>query len=455
MKLVKSLLLGSAAGLFAVAGAQAADLPVRKAAPVVDYVRVCSAYGAGFFFIPGTETCLRLSGRVRAEYAVAESYRRGLESTFNWRARAQINVDARTQTAYGTLRTFIRYEMTRNTGSIYGNLAGTLNNGNPGANNLVNLDKAFIQFAGITAGRATSFFDFYATSVSWIGAGGSDTGGNDPVVLAYTASFGSGFSATISLEDPSARRNTTAGLLAGAGATTIIYDTDQRPHVVGQLRIDQAWGSAQLSAAGYQIRPSNTFNSFGTTQYVDTEYGFAVQGGLKINLPMLAAGDQLWLQAAYTNGNLNYILPASPQIGGFRLASVADAFIVNGEVERAKGFSLTAAFLHYWTPQIRQGIYANWTQVDVPGGATTISTTGLFGTGAVRDYNQYEIGSNLIWSPVAGLDIGVEVFYRKIAAENGRVQIVETVSPGVTAVTDRFRRSEDQFQTRLRIQRDF
>jgi hypothetical protein len=70
MKLVKSLLLGSAAGLFAVAGAQAADLPVRKAAPVVDYVRVCSAYGAGFFFIPGTETCLRVSGRVRAEYAV-------------------------------------------------------------------------------------------------------------------------------------------------------------------------------------------------------------------------------------------------------------------------------------------------------------------------------------------------------------------------------------------------
>lgn len=53
MKLVKSLLLGSAAGLAAVAGAQAADLPVRKAAPV-EYVRVCSAYGVGFFYIPST-----------------------------------------------------------------------------------------------------------------------------------------------------------------------------------------------------------------------------------------------------------------------------------------------------------------------------------------------------------------------------------------------------------------
>ncbi len=66
MKLVKSLLLGSAAGLTVVAGAQAADLPIKKAAPV-EYVRVCSAYGAGFFFIPGTDTCLRVSGRARFE----------------------------------------------------------------------------------------------------------------------------------------------------------------------------------------------------------------------------------------------------------------------------------------------------------------------------------------------------------------------------------------------------
>ncbi|MBX3539335.1 MAG: porin, partial [Chelatococcus sp.] len=59
MKLVKSLLLGSAAGFAAVAGAQAADLPMTKAAPV-DYVRVCSVHGAGFFYIPGSDTCIKL-----------------------------------------------------------------------------------------------------------------------------------------------------------------------------------------------------------------------------------------------------------------------------------------------------------------------------------------------------------------------------------------------------------
>ena len=67
MKMVKSLLLGSAAGLVAVAGAQAADLPV-KAKPV-EYVKICSIYGAGFFYIPGTDTCIKIGGWVRAEYA--------------------------------------------------------------------------------------------------------------------------------------------------------------------------------------------------------------------------------------------------------------------------------------------------------------------------------------------------------------------------------------------------
>ena len=65
MKLVKSLMLSSAAGLIAMSGAQAADLPVK--AKAVEYVRICSLYGAGFYYIPGTDTCIRLGGYLRAE----------------------------------------------------------------------------------------------------------------------------------------------------------------------------------------------------------------------------------------------------------------------------------------------------------------------------------------------------------------------------------------------------
>ncbi len=69
MTFTKSFLLGSSAALMGVGAVQAADLPSRKAAPV-EYVRVCDAYGRGFFFIPGTDTCIRIGGRVRADYAV-------------------------------------------------------------------------------------------------------------------------------------------------------------------------------------------------------------------------------------------------------------------------------------------------------------------------------------------------------------------------------------------------
>ena len=67
MKIVKSLILGSAAGLLAMSGAQAADLPVK--AKAVEYVRICSLYGAGFYYIPGTDTCIKLGGYLRAEVA--------------------------------------------------------------------------------------------------------------------------------------------------------------------------------------------------------------------------------------------------------------------------------------------------------------------------------------------------------------------------------------------------
>ncbi|MBI3704371.1 MAG: porin, partial [Rhizobiales bacterium] len=66
MKMVKSLLLGAAAGFVAMAGAQAADLPV-KAKPV-QYVKICSLYGAGFYYVPGTDTCVKIGGFFRAEW---------------------------------------------------------------------------------------------------------------------------------------------------------------------------------------------------------------------------------------------------------------------------------------------------------------------------------------------------------------------------------------------------
>jgi hypothetical protein len=63
MSKIKSLILGSAAALVAATGAQAADLPVK--AKAVQYVKICSLYGAGFYYIPGTDTCIKLGGYVQ------------------------------------------------------------------------------------------------------------------------------------------------------------------------------------------------------------------------------------------------------------------------------------------------------------------------------------------------------------------------------------------------------
>src|SRR5215475_15779701 len=115
---MKDLLLGSAAALVAVSGTQAADLPV-KAKPV-EYVRICSLYGEGFYYVPGTDVCLRVGGYVRADWgwnvsngAFAPTYtgaRAAMDRSsipYVSRARAEPNFDSRTQTAYGTLRTYM------------------------------------------------------------------------------------------------------------------------------------------------------------------------------------------------------------------------------------------------------------------------------------------------------------------------------------------------------------
>ena len=118
MKMVKSLLLGSAASLAAVAGAQAADLPVK--AKAVEYVKICSLYGAGFYYIPGTDTCLKIGGFVRTEWnhnaggsyttivnEDAGYYTRATDTLVN-RSRGLFSFDVRSQTEYGTLRSFVR-----------------------------------------------------------------------------------------------------------------------------------------------------------------------------------------------------------------------------------------------------------------------------------------------------------------------------------------------------------
>ena len=443
MKLVKSLFLGSVAGLAAVAGAQAADLPAKKAA-AVEYVRVCSTYGAGFFYIPGTETCLRVGGRVRAEYMYVEPQSRA-DDTIGFLARGRVQLDARTATAYGLLRTFVRLEITRSTGVYNGSDSGISTSAQPA--------QAFIQFGGLTAGRAPSFFvnqDLPTGNWSTI-SGFYDF--PDVNLLAYTFSFGNGFSATISLEDQFEARSFAASPFGPAPFTVFSPAGERFPDVVGQLKYSGTWGSAALTGAFSQLR-SNVLGAgtiadptppglVGTIP--DTEYGWAISAQGHVNLPMLAAGDALFVAATYADGALGYLGIGTTGLGnqtvvGSSFATAANAFInpLNGDIETGSGWGVYAGLRHYWTPQLRSNIYGTYTAVEYDGAAE------LVGLG---DFNVWQVGGNLIWSPVSGLDIGVEVLYTSL----DEPRILNPVTGAVVGTAG----EDDIWSGRLRIQRDF
>jgi len=159
---IKSLLLGSAAVLVAVSGARAADAIVVEPEPV-EYVRVCDAYGAGWFYIPGTETCLKFDGDVRVQYEVSHYHVDQADETSQHDAdyRARLNVRANNETEYGTLSSRIRFvgsgsadEVTTPGGGHNDRLS--LNEG-PGSGAVL-VDKAYITLAGFSAGFDDSYW---------------------------------------------------------------------------------------------------------------------------------------------------------------------------------------------------------------------------------------------------------------------------------------------------------
>eukprot|EP01032_Pedospumella_encystans_P032108 gene32108-36248_t len=106
---IKSLLLGSAAALAVVSGAQAADAIVAAEPEPMEYVRVCDAFGTGYFYIPGTETCLKISGEVRVTVGVNSA---ASDAGNDWDSaiRARVNFDAKNDSEIGTIGSFIRIQ---------------------------------------------------------------------------------------------------------------------------------------------------------------------------------------------------------------------------------------------------------------------------------------------------------------------------------------------------------
>jgi hypothetical protein len=138
---IKSVLIGSVAALAAVSGAHAADAIVAAEPEALEYVRVCDAFGTGYFYIPGTETCLKIGGYVRFQTNFGRDS--GGRSDWNSFTRAQLELDARSETELGTLRGFI---------ALRGDADNAVERG-------VNVYQAFIELGGFRAGKFDSWWD--------------------------------------------------------------------------------------------------------------------------------------------------------------------------------------------------------------------------------------------------------------------------------------------------------
>jgi hypothetical protein len=372
MKMVKGALLATAA-TFAVAGAaSAADLPVRKA-PEKVFVEVCTNY-EGYYRVPGTDTCVRIGGYVRFDWGYGGGPT--TQPNLNWTRASSLQtsftrwvlvMDARPMTDIGPARVYANIIAAQS--STQGAAYGFGSPWNLPANTTV-IQNVWIQLYGFTFGYQNSQFDYLGTQYAMhTYMGGSDRWINQ---IAYTANVTKELSATISIEDPGARRypihvvTTTippilaAGLPAGVGIGTIIPNTTVMPNgtmayfagvagkslfpeIVGRLQYRGAWGDVAIMGGLHEVRPAYTAlagsgfpvalpaapgSAAGVSGYItpDTTIGGAVQVGLTLRTPGGAnpkISDTIGFEAAWARGALDYTLACnSPVSNGTCFAGI-------------------------------------------------------------------------------------------------------------------------------------
>ncbi|MCV6547518.1 MAG: porin [Cohaesibacter sp.] len=326
---IKSLILGSAAALVAGGAAQAADLPVAEP---VDYVKVCNAYGAGYHFIPGTDTCLKVSGYVRAEFRFDEPQAR-TDNTTNIYAKASLNFTAKEETELGTLVAYMRLENDTNGGN------------NDGFN------KYYMSIGGLYAGLTDSAANITTTDKAMYG---STLGDHDTGAIGYNMDLGNGVSATVAVEN---RRG--SAIVGGA------YAGQSLPDVVAALSISQGWGSAKIGGAVQQIRFANSA--------VDTDYGYYVGAGINFNLDMLSAGSEIGFSAGYAKGAVGYIN-----------SSVAGVNVVGTNVKQNDIWQAGVALKYAWASNFNT--YLTGSYQDYNNKTTKASDFNSWDAGFVAEY---------------------------------------------------------------------
>jgi hypothetical protein len=485
MTLMRSILLGSAAGIVAVASAQAADLPTKKAAPV-EYVKVCNVGGITGWTLPGSDTCVKFSGYITAQFEGGN-----LNTQYNWgtinqaitaptivgfpgatslpvaisgfnqntqrvliaASTAQQNTTFYRPETGWTTRANFSFDMASNT--AYGPLIGHFDiNSENGygfdtTGGYTYLNTGYLTWAGITAGKAQSFFSFTGGGDNWANFASPDRKGfNEPDLIAYTASFGGGFTATISAESPGCNGggygvNTGCGAPTGSGGGTLMtegtlhYGGARWPDFVGALHVKQGWGEAQISGVVHDVNVADElFNQAGDCgifsasfcNFQHQQVGWAVDAGVKINLPSFGAGDDALLTGAYSQSAVWYSgLPdmmwgENGQVNGNGQSMyMSDAFFnpLTNQWSKPTAWSVSGLIEHHFTPQFYLDLEGSVGQLkwsNMGGGCYVYG----FGCGFAQfvqgplsqTATTWLVGADLGWNPVNNLNFDLELMYQ-------------------------------------------
>nr|WP_321484223.1 porin [uncultured Cohaesibacter sp.] len=356
---IKSLILGSAAALVAGGAAQAADLPVAEP---VDYVKVCDAYGAGYFFLPGTDTCLKISGYVRTEARFSDGASHGVAGStrtsdkFNLWARGQVNFDAKEETELGTLASRVRIE-----GEHDGN---------------IKIAKAWLSLGGFYAGYLSS-----GGIVDYAGdmyGGDYDLGDITVAQMGYNMAFGNGVTATLGIAN-------TQHLILDDGTSPKVsdfYAGQALPTLVARLKVDQAWGSVSVGGIVSQARYANAD--------IDNDVAYSVAAGGIFNLDMLSAGSNFALNGFYTKGAMAWNGINDDKV-------MRDATIAGTDADLNELYGVSASLKYAFADNLWTVISGGYAEYD--------------DQGATEDFDQWTASAELGYQPVKNLKVIAGVQY--------------------------------------------
>ena len=396
------------------------------------FLQTCPAYGYGFFQIPASQTCVKIgmdllfetkvdlvgsdlnvqTQRIIGDTSLTPSVplllfqKQNLKNSVNRltpRTNAQINFTTITPSDFGPVVTFISLQP--GTDVAVFDQRFKLN-----GSNTITLDQAWVQFAGVTAGKHRSFFDVPQLGYGY--AGGYSSGVNLNV-LAFTKAFGEATSATFSLEDAAARSQVD-GVISGGGGT-------RYPDLVGKLRWEPEWGAVQVSGALHENTDKTSADCCNASSH--PREGYAVSGSFEWRTKWSdvfgpSAGEtygRILISAAHAHGALSYL--GAPFFASDYVAGV------DGKLRLSSGSSGLISYEHLWTPNFKTTATLSAYSLHSSSDKSLIGGVPFDFDYKVRGW-QAQVGAE--YMPISNLSFGSEVSFSRDRASGSYSSVAAT-----------------------------